>query len=210
MKTHRPLLNQLLANVCLLGLSAVWVHPIHASEPQKTSFASDIRPILSKCITCHGPSKQENGLRLDNARDAAKLKAIVAGHASESGLIKRVTSADPDLRMPPAETGNPLTPKQVETLRNWIDSGAEYTPHWAFQPITNPQPPDIKTAWVKNSIDPFILSTLNRLSLTPSPEADKASLLRRVSLDLTGLPPTPAESDSKPSAPDTPSRSPMP
>ncbi|MEI7923920.1 MAG: PSD1 and planctomycete cytochrome C domain-containing protein [Planctomycetota bacterium] len=194
MKTHRPLLNQLLANACLLGLSAVWVHPIHASEPQKTSFASDIRPILSKCITCHGPSKQENGLRLDNARDAAKLKAIVAGHASESGLIKRVTSADPDLRMPPVETGNPLTPKQVETLRNWIDSGAEYTPHWAFQPITNPQPPDIKTAWVKNSIDPFILSTLNRLSLTPSPEADKASLLRRVSLDLTGLPPTPAES----------------
>ena len=176
-----------------------------ASSAETPDFARDVRPILSKCVACHGPAKQENGLRLDNARSAAKLKAIVAGQPDHSSILKRAQSNDPDLRMPPPDTGPALSAQQVETLRQWIAAGAEFTPHWAFQPIANPQPPETNNHWAVNEIDPFIWAELQKRQLVPSHSADKATLLRRASLDLIGLPPTPDETraflqDTRPNA----------
>ena len=139
-----------------------------ASSAETPDFARDVRPILSKCVACHGPAKQENGLRLDNARSAAKLKAIVAGQPDHSSILKRAQSNDPDLRMPPPDTGPALSAQQVETLRQWIAAGAEFTPHWAFQPIANPQPPETNNHWAVNEIDPFIWAELQKRQLVPT------------------------------------------
>ena len=126
---------RLLADIVALFAVAQCGSVVTSRAAQPIDFARDIRPILSKCVACHGPAKQENGLRLDNAKDAAKLKAIIAGKPELSGVIERVTSTDPDLRMPPVETGEPLTITQIETLRKWISAGAEFSPHWSFQPV---------------------------------------------------------------------------
>lgn len=173
----------------LLALSVVGSGYARA-ENRKIDYSKEIRPILSRCIACHGPATQENGLRLDNAKDARKLKAIVAGNPLASNVIKRVCSTDPDLRMPPPDSGPALTKEEIARLNDWIASGAAYSSHWAFEPVAAITPPKIESAWVQNPIDSFVLEKLSQNGLKPSPLADKATLLRRVSLDLIGLPPT--------------------
>jgi hypothetical protein len=169
-------------------------------------FNRDIRPILSdRCFACHGPDKgnRKANLRLDIEAEAkAPLRgnrfAIAPGDPEKSEVYKRVTSANKSLRMPPAFLGHDAVPaREIELLRAWIEQGAKYEPHWAFIPPQKAAIPGVSDAsWVKNPIDAFILSRLDRDHLRPSPPADKRTLIRRATLDLTGLPPTPAEVDA--------------
>ena len=176
--------------------------------PATIEFNRDIRPILSdKCFACHGPGTQMATLRLDQEEAAKRAlrggrHAIVAGDPAGSQLLARVTAADPAARMPRSQNGTaagePLTERQVALLRRWIEQGATWQGHWAFIAPTRPELPTglRDRAWVKNSVDAFVLQRLEREGLRPSPEADRATLLRRVSLDLTGVPPTLAEIDA--------------
>ena len=163
----------------------------------KIEFNRDIRPILSdKCFACHGPDApaKKIALRLDS--EAAALSAIVPGQAEQSKLIKRITHKDEAMRMPPADSGRTLTPREIELLTEWIRQGAKWQTHWAFIPPTRPTLPEVKNkTWPKNPIDYFVLARLEKEGLQPAPEADRATLLRRVSFDLTGLPPTLQELD---------------
>lgn len=165
------------------------------------SFNHDIRPILSnRCFKCHGPDLKKGGLDLREREGALKeLKsgahAIIPGNAAASRLIERVSHPDPASRMPPK--GEPLSAEQIAKLRAWIDQGAKYEPHWSYvKPVRPALPGVMRQAWPRNAIDYFVLARLEREGLHPSPEADRAALLRRVSLDLTGLPPTLAEVDA--------------
>lgn len=188
-----------LALVC--GLTAA-----HAEEsvPQSVEFNRDIRPILSDvCYKCHGPdkAKRKADLRFDFESSAkARFKdhfIIVPGQPTQSELIHRITTDDADDHMPPADSGLRITPRQVELLRRWIEQGAKWQAHWSFIAPTRPELPPVRNlGWVRNPVDHFILARLGHEGLQPSPEADRATLLRRVSLDLTGLPPTPAEVDA--------------
>ena len=171
----------------------------------KLDFNRDIRPILSEnCFTCHGPdpSKRKAGLRLDVRTNAiTQLKsgdiAIVPGKSLQSEVLKRITAKDEDDHMPPAKSGKHLTEAQIDTLKRWIDQGAEYKKHWAFIPPQLPALPEVvNKRWPHNGLDYFILSRLEDSGFAPEPEADKPTLIRRVTLDLTGLPPTPAEVDA--------------
>jgi mono/diheme cytochrome c family protein len=163
------------------------------------SFNREILPILSNnCFACHGPDEKarKTKFHFDTEDGAfAKRGVIEPGNAGESMLIDRVTSTDPDERMPPPETGHTLTEKQIDLLRRWIDQGAKWDAHWAYVPPKRPEPP-AANQWAINPIDQFILARLQREGLKPSAEADKETLLRRVTYDLTGLPPTPAEIDA--------------
>lgn len=175
------------------------------SASDAPDFAREVRPILSKCVACHGPDVQENGLRLDTPEGSRKLKAIVPGSPEKSAILLRVTSQDPDVRMPPPDSGDMLPAADVEKLRGWIAAGAEYTPHWAFRPIADPPVPIPKSGRPTNPIDAFVQAELDKAGLTPSPAAAKATQLRRVSLDLIGLPPTREEvvaylADTRPDA----------
>jgi hypothetical protein len=186
--------------------------PIEAGEPRSTKpgtsavrpveFNRDIRPILSKnCFACHGSdeTKRAKGLRLDDREVAVKpLKsgetAIVPGDADASELIARISEEDETLRMPPRKAGNRLKPAEVDVLTRWIQEGAKYDQHWALVPPRKDPLPTVKNAsWPRNGIDFWILARLEQEDLQPSPEADPYTLLRRVSLDLRGLPPTPEE-----------------
>jgi len=172
-----------------------------AAEPAKIDFNRDIRPILSNnCIQCHGPDEAErkggtDGLRLD-VRDGALADlggyaAIVAGDPDKSAIIERVSTNDPDLVMPPKELGKSLTKREIELLTQWVKEGANYAIHWSYaKPVRPALPPVKQAAWPKNEVDQFILSRLEREGLSPAPEADRNTLIRRLSLDLTGLPPT--------------------
>ena len=160
-------------------------------------FNRDIRPILSdKCFACHGPdeNKRMSPLRLDT-RDGALADlggrfAILPGDAEGSGLISRVNSADSLTRMPPSYSGKSLSDHEKELLRSWIDQGAHWQNHWSFRPPVRPEPPAVSDPeWLRNPIDRFVLARLEGTGLKPSPEADPAALIRRVSLDLTGFPP---------------------
>ncbi len=161
-------------------------------------FSRDIRPIFNQnCTSCHGGVRQKNGVSFIFREEAlgtgkSGKRTIVPGDPDASELITRVTSKDPDVRMP--YHAPPLSPEQIALLRRWIKEGAKWKDHWAFVP-PEPQPlPAVKRAdWVRQPLDRFILARLERESLQPSPEASKAELLRRVSLDLTGLPPTAEE-----------------
>src|SRR5579862_9511834 len=168
-------------------------------------FNRDVRPILSdKCYTCHGPDAKSKNVpfRLDSEAAAkAELSggkhAIVDGDPASSELIRRVTSEKPAQRMPPAFTGVKLTDAEVETLKQWIAQGSKWQKHWSLIPPVRAALPDVKdTAWPRNPIDRFVLHHLDQEGLQPSAEASKETLIRRVSLDLTGLPPTPAEIDA--------------
>jgi mono/diheme cytochrome c family protein len=164
-------------------------------------FDRDVRPILSdNCFACHGPDDKQRqaGLRFDTKEGAfARPGVIVPGAAAGSKLIQRITAKDPAFRMPPADSGHTLTEQQIATLTRWVDEGARWSAHWAYQPPARPEPPAVNdAAWPRNAIDRFILARLEREGLRPSMEADRATLLRRVSLDLTGLPPTPAALDA--------------
>jgi len=162
------------------------------------SFNDQIRPILSdRCFYCHGPDEKhrEAGLRLDSregaTEDRGDGRAIDPGNADGSLLIRRVIETDADLVMPPpASKHGRLSEAEVQTLRRWIGEGAEYEPHWAFAPLSDAEPPSVSLEqWPSNPIDRFVLAKLEQAGITPSPEADRATLIRRVSLDLTGLVP---------------------
>jgi len=187
----------------LAATCAIFAAPRDAkgSAAQPVDFNRDIRPILSDhCFACHGPDENQRKarLRFDNKEGAfAKPGVIVPGDAAKSRLIQRVAAKDPAMRMPPQDFGHALTDKQIELLRRWIDEGAKWETHWAYLPPKHPELPKLSNAaWPRNPIDHFILARLEREGLKPSPEADKATLLRRVTFDLTGLPPTLAEVDS--------------
>ncbi len=176
-----------------------------ASADDRVDFNREIRPILSDmCYKCHGPDAAERkaGLRLDgHAGATAKLEsgstAIVAGKPEDSHLIARITTSDPDLIMPPAETDRKLTATQVELLTRWIQQGGEYKGHWSFiRPERLALPAISQENWAANPIDRFVMATLDKAGLRPSPQADRYNLIRRVTLDLTGLPPTPQEVDA--------------
>ena len=165
------------------------------------SFNKDIRPILSNnCFTCHGPDEKQRETKFHfDTREGMFLEdgVIVPGSADKSLLVKKITEPNPDDRMPPPDSGHALTPAQIAMLKRWIDEGARWDTHWSFAAPVRTEPPALKHAgWARNPIDQFIGARLEREGLEPSSEADKATLLRRVSYDLTGLPPAPAEIDA--------------
>ncbi|WP_020526292.1 DUF1553 domain-containing protein [Flexithrix dorotheae] len=176
----------------------------YAELPQTLDFNIHVKPILSdKCFACHGPDKanQKAGLQLDEGKFAfAELPenpgkyAINPGNLKKSEVFHRITSEDPEILMPTTESNLILTAKEKATLIKWIEDGAEYKPHWAFIKPENRKVPKVNNReWIKNPIDNFILKKLEEKNLQPNKEADKALLLRRLSFDLTGLPPTPEE-----------------
>ncbi len=169
-----------------------------AAEPPVV-YNRDVRPILSEnCFQCHGPdrNKRQAGLRLDQREGALAQQAIVPGKPEESKVLSRIFATDTDVVMPPVATHKQLTPVQKAILRRWIAEGAAYQPHWAYIAPVRPAVPKILSQpglIVRNPIDAFILDTLRRKHIAPSPPADRALLIRRVTLDLLGLPPTPQE-----------------
>jgi hypothetical protein len=195
--------------VCVVGPMA-WL----ASAPTsgaigiagpRVDFNREIRPIFANhCYACHGPdaNKRKAGLRLDRQESAlgqldSGNVALVPRKLVESELFRRVSAEDGAARMPPTKTGKPLTAGQVELIRRWIEQGAEWKKHWAYIPPQRPPLPAVRDAsWPRNGIDHFILARLEKLGLAPAPEADRAILIRRLSFDLTGLPPSPAEADA--------------
>jgi hypothetical protein len=192
--------------VRLWSRSLVWVCAV-VSLPaaDRVDFSRDVRPILSdRCFTCHGPdeSTRKVGLRLDTEDGAKRPRGahipIVPGDPTASEVMKRIAPERPAMRMPPPYSDRkPLSEKEVATVRAWIEQGAKWQSHWSFTPpVRPPLPPVANTAWVRNPIDRFVLARLERENLAPSPEADPARLLRRVTFDLTGLPPTLAELDA--------------
>jgi Protein of unknown function (DUF1553)/Protein of unknown function (DUF1549)/Planctomycete cytochrome C len=190
---------RLFAGVLLAALAGV----CHAAAP--VDFGRDVRPILSdRCFTCHGPDEatRKAGLRLDTEAGAKQARGprtpVVPGHPAASELLRRVAPAQPALRMPPPYSDRkPLTDAEIATIRAWIEQGAKWQSHWGFTAPVRPALPDVRnTAWVRNPVDRFILARLEREGLKPSPETDRARLLRRVSFDLTGLPPSLAELDA--------------
>jgi hypothetical protein len=182
------------------GLLAFVLLPHFARADGKLDFNRDVRPILSdKCFACHGPdtSKVKGKLRLDVRDIAVKRGAFVPGKPDESELIRRIVAADADEMMPPPKSNKHLTAAEKQTLKRWIAEGAEYRAHWAFTTPRLPPLPAVKnTAWLRNPIDQFLLARLEQEGLQPATEASRTALLRRVTLDLTGLPPTPAEVDA--------------
>lgn len=184
-----------LAAVTLSAGSIVW------SAPRGVDFQRQVRPILSNaCFHCHGPDAKTRmaGLRLDTREGAFSARkngaAVVPGNPDASLLMQRVTHANTALRMPPVHTKKTLTEEQQRTLRQWIAEGAAWKEHWSFSPPVKREPPAVKdTAWVRNAIDRFILAKLEQEGLEPAAAADKRALIRRVTFDLTGLPPTPEE-----------------
>jgi len=165
----------------------------------RVEFNRDIRPILSsKCFACHGPDAghRKADLRLDVATAATASGAIVPGKPAESSLIARVTAKNA-LVMPPVASGKELSPREIDLLRRWVAQGGEYQAHWSYLTPRRPEPPQVRrAAWVRNPVDRFILARAEAAGLPPAPEADPTTLLRRVTFDLTGLPPTPAEVDA--------------
>ncbi|MFN4146839.1 MAG: DUF1553 domain-containing protein [Runella sp.] len=179
----------------------------YAILPEKLDYNLDVKPILSdKCFACHGPdkAKQKAGLRLDMAESAfaplpenPQKVAIAPGDLAHSEVFRRIMSKDPDLQMPTPESHLTLTNYEKAVLVKWIQDGAEYQPHWAFEKIKLPKVPRVKGKdWVKNEIDHFVLAKLEALKAKPQLEADKETLLRRIHLDLTGLPPTLADMEA--------------
>ena len=183
-------------------MAALACHSAFAvSLPKTVEFNRDIRPILAdNCFACHGPDKNKRkaNLRLDTQEglfaEIGGRHLVVPGKTKESELFRRITTHDADDLMPKSKTGARLSITQVELIKRWIEQGAKWEGHWAFNPLTRPAVPEVKKpAWIKNPIDNFILSRLAHEGLKPSPEADRRTLIRRVSFDLTGLPPTPEE-----------------
>ena len=184
---------------CWIFCAGVLVEGVVAQE---VDFNRDIRPLLSdRCFACHGPDDEanESGLRLDTESLAkAELPsgdgfAIVAGNAQESKLLERIETRDPDLRMPPPESHIKINAAEVSLIKKWIVEGGNYSEHWAFVPPTKSSPPAISFPDFKHPIDRFVAATLSAQSLSPSPQADRFTLIRRLSFDLTGLPPDSSE-----------------
>ncbi len=191
-----------------IGMAGLVAARASVAADQTPSFTRDIKGLLSnRCVRCHGPDAGsrhgggDDGLRLDTfagaTADLGGHAAIVPGKPDMSEIIARITSDDPDLVMPPPDAGERLPAKQVELLKRWIAAGATYEPHWAYvSPTRSPLPTVKNAAWPKNGIDRFILARLEAEGLAPQPEADRATLARRLALDLTGLPLSPDEIDA--------------
>ncbi|MFO0176517.1 MAG: DUF1549 domain-containing protein, partial [Planctomyces sp.] len=188
----------------LLDTAALLAQAPQSRTDAPVDFNRDVRPILSnRCLACHGPDdgQREGGLRLDDAASAtSRLEsgkiAIVPGKPQDSELLLRIHSSDDDIRMPPPEFGKPLTAAEQSILQKWITQGAQFARHWSYTPPTRPavpQPAPDYSEWVRNPIDNFALQTMLAHGLTPQAQAPAPILLRRVFLDLIGLPPTPAE-----------------
>ena len=182
------------ATAGLTALIGVFLASAAASAADEILFNRDIRPILSEnCFACHGPdqNKREADLRLDVPDDDVRERVLAPGDAEASELIARIDSDDPDAAMPPAETNKSLTAEEKELLKQWIEQGANYQGHWAYEPPVRAEIPR-----GENAIDHLVAAHLKERGISPSPEADRRTLARRLSFDLTGLPPTPAEVDA--------------
>lgn len=203
---HLQNLHSMVKNVSLMLRSSliftiVFVSIAQLSAEAKVRFNRDIRPIMSDtCFHCHGFDKnaRKGGLRLDIREEALKPGKsgeipIVPGKPDESEIIRRIFTADEDDLMPPDEAHKTLTPKQKDMFKRWVVEGAVYEAHWAYTPLVKPPVPAIQGARIENAIDAFIIAKLAENKILPSAEADKRTLLRRLSLDITGLPPTPEE-----------------
>jgi len=180
-----------MSRTCLLAL--LLAPSLASGAEPKVDFAREVLPILSdNCFKCHGPDEgsRKADLRLDVKKDALESGSIVPGNAAKSELIRRLKPNDATELMPPAKSNKALTPQQIATLTKWVDQGAEWGTHWSFVPVKRPPVP---AGEFTNPIDAFVSERLVREKLSFSPEADKPRLLRRVTLDLTGLPPTPKE-----------------
>nr|MBP6824460.1 PSD1 domain-containing protein [Acidobacteriota bacterium] len=194
---------KLCLSLLLIVFAICFVWPVSPSTAamQDVQFNRDIRPIFSdRCFYCHGPDEKNRkaGLRLDTFEGATKDRGgymvIAPGKPDESELLKRVTAHDSSAMPPASAKKAAITPQEAELLRRWIAQGAKYEGHWAFQPLAKLQPPAVKnTKWVRNGIDRFILARLESAGLQPSPQADARTLIRRLSLDLVGLLPSPTE-----------------
>lgn len=188
-----------LARTCLtVLLAAVPGFATAAPPPAEIDFARDIQPLLAeKCLLCHGTDDQQSGLRFDRFEAATAAadsgsRAIVPGDPAASELLARVTSTDPDVRMPPE--GESLTAAEVARLRRWIAAGAGYAEHWAYRPVVaHPAPAVTRRAWPRDELDRFVLAGLEARGIEPAPEADRPTLFRRLAIDLTGLPPGPED-----------------
>lgn len=187
----------------MCSLLSVWV-PAFGSEGEAVDFNRDILPLLSdNCFKCHGPDEEhrEADLRLDTQAGAFGdlgdgYFAIVPGNPDESEVVWRINADDEEDLMPPKDSNLSLSPEEKERISRWITEGAEWKNHWSFEPVVQPELPEVvDTEWSRNGIDRFVLARLEEEGLAPSPEADKETLIRRLSFDLTGLPPTPEEVD---------------
>jgi len=169
------------------------------SAANKIDFARDIQPIFAAhCTQCHGPDKQNSGLNLtDSVSIQAKLKsgkrAIVRSQPSQSEILRRLTTNDTDELMPPPDKGQKLSAQDIAKIRQWIAEGAEWSVHWAYRPLQEEVPFVKNSNWIRNKIDHFVLTKLKAKNLEPAPPANRATLIKRLSYDLLGLPPTPAE-----------------
>jgi hypothetical protein len=198
--TPRLLVLGLVGMLCTSILSAT---AAEKTETPRIEFNRDIRPILSeKCLHCHGPdpATREADLRLDDPADVRKPRddysIINLKQPADSELLKRLLTTDADLKMPPDDSGKEISLQEIALIQRWVEQGAEYQQHWSFIPPRRTELPAVNNqSWSKTPLDRFVLSRLEREGLKPSPRADKATLCRRLSFDLTGLPPTLAELD---------------
>ncbi len=188
-----------LTRILTLTLAMIVAVTSVVTGEERISYSRDILPILSdRCFVCHGPDGEhrEADLRLD-LEDEAKVSAVVAGMAQKSELFLRITSDDPDEKMPPPGNNLSLSAEEIDLIRRWIDQGAPWQEHWAFVPPVKSEPPMIQNdAWPTNEIDNFILSQLEQLKQAPAAEASRLRWIRRVTFALTGLPPTLEEIDN--------------
>jgi hypothetical protein len=200
---HKDILGRVCRLVLTVGAFAAASPVTRAAD--KLEYNRDVRPILAEnCFACHGPdsASRKADMRLDKREAAIKAHAVEPGQPDDSQMIARINEEKESRRMPPLKSNKKLTEAQKETLRRWIEEGAEYQPHWSFIAPKRPTPPTPPSPsegegrvggakWVRNPIDNFILAGLEKQGLAPAPEADRRTLARRVSLDLTGLPPAP-------------------
>ncbi len=194
-----PALHRILTFSHIALLVAICSCPLFGSD---IDFSRDVRPLLSDtCFACHGPDEnaRQTELRFDTDVGIAQAReaGLLGNDPQSSEIIRRVTTDDPDERMPPPDSKLVLSDEQIDTLKRWVADGAGWGEHWAYVPPARPSPPSVsQPEWSRNTIDRFVMVRLDAEGLTPSPEADKTRLLRRVTLDLTGVPPTIAEVDA--------------
>ena len=193
--------NRLIGGLCFLLAGTPQMMAAAEPDHDAVNFARDVRRIFSdRCFRCHGPDRisRKADLRLDKREsvfaDRDEQQIIVPGEPNSSELVRRVTSADDDVLMPPPDSGLSLTEAEITLIRKWISQGAKWDNHWAYLAPTRPPAPDVQLLkWPDNEIDSFVLARLEQQGMVPSPEANRRTLIRRVALDLTGLPPTPDE-----------------
>ena len=196
-----PVRGMAIFSAVMLGVTLTLVPLILIADEgsPELDFNRDIRPILAEnCFYCHGQdsNKRQGDLRLDLRDSAIQPGAIVPGDAPKSLLVQRIHATDPETMMPPPKSNRRLSAEQKQLLERWISAGAVYQSHWAFvAPVRPPEPAVTRQDWVRTPIDRFVLAKLEKEGLGPSPEADRLTLLKRLSIDLTGLPPTPQEVD---------------